>query len=225
MRAGMNFSTNALTAVSAVCDTPVLHADKSHSGKMETGGQTDIPALNHDVAALNQLVVAVLDNADEYRRAIFAIEQLLDSLQHGLYNRAQAAEQIQCQVRALGALPATTPSSLAAAFAARLTMRLPFAKDRHEDLLHDMTRGEATLRTQFEYHLAGARLSGSSRECVMAAFDKLTTARSTPSENRTTDVTPRGLPSPIVALRAYSIAHGEESSVPNAIESTTPMHA
>jgi hypothetical protein len=168
-----------------------------------------------EISALNKLVVAVLDNADEYRRAIFGVEQLLDSLQHGLYNRVQAAEQLQARVRALGAEPATSLSTLAAVFAARLNIQGTFAKDRPEDLLQDAARGEAALRLLFKKQLSVARLSLGSRECVRQAITQISADRTTTADkwDPFEVVSPRALMTPVVNLCAHAAGSEEGSSV------------
>jgi len=171
-----------------------------------------------EISALNKLVVAVLDNADEYRRAIFGVEQLLDSLQHGLYNRVQAAEQLQSRVRALGAEPATSLSSLAAVFAARLNIQGTFAKDRPEDLLQDAARGEEALRLQFKKQLGVARLSLGSRECIRQAIMQISADRTAAVDkwDPFDVVSPRALLTPVVNLCTHAAHSDEGSSVSSA---------
>lgn len=130
-----------------------------------------------EIRTLNGLIVGTLDNIDEYRRAIFALEQRLDTFQRGVYNRMQAVEHLQSRVRALGGQPATTRSTLAAAFAALLAVRHPFVKDHEKELIHDVERGTAALHRQFKACLGGSGLSETGRHYVDEAFERMAADR------------------------------------------------
>src|SRR5262245_29733138 len=92
-------------------------------------GMSSVEQFGADVRVVDRLIVATLDNSDEYRRAIFAIEQQLCSLQAQLAARTQSIEQMQRHVRSLGAEPAVARSSLASAFATVLNARVIYRKD------------------------------------------------------------------------------------------------
>jgi uncharacterized protein (TIGR02284 family) len=124
-----------------------------------------------EVRALNGLIVSVLDNVDECRRAVFALEQHVATLQRRLYSRMQAVEQLQSRVREMGAEPANTHSTLAEAFAMLLAIREPFTRNRKEDLLQDVERGEQALKVQFRHCLSAPSLSAATRDCVNNALD------------------------------------------------------
>jgi uncharacterized protein (TIGR02284 family) len=203
----MTFAIDAFVPGAAVASAPMSISSNSRDALAE-------PLPVSEIASLNKVVVAVLDNADEYRRAIFAVEQMLNSLQQGLYNRVQAAEHLQSRVRALGAQPATSLSSLAAVFAARLSTRGTLAKDRPEDLLHDVARGAVTLRTQFQKQLADTQLSTASRECIKQALAQVSADRhiSTEKWDPFDVVTPRPLLAPVVNLRSHATMLAGEGS-------------
>jgi uncharacterized protein (TIGR02284 family) len=131
---------------------------------------TNSIASGDEVRALNGLIVSVLDNVDECRRAVFALEQQVAALQHRLHNRMQAVEQLQARVRELGGEPAATHSVLAAALANLLTVHQPYTRNRKEDLLQDVERGEQSLKVQFNHCLTTKPLSPVSRECVSSAL-------------------------------------------------------
>jgi uncharacterized protein (TIGR02284 family) len=127
----------------------------------------------YDVRVLNGLIVSILDNVDEYRRAIFTIEQRLNTLQRRVYSRMVAVERLQRQVRGLGGQPASERSQLAAAFATILSNRaLPVTDDDH--VLRDAQRGEAALQRQFEACLGNCLVSAEVRQTASAALECIT---------------------------------------------------
>ena len=127
----------------------------------------------YDIRVLNGLIVSVLDNVDEYRRAIFSIEQRLNTLQRRVYSRMLAVERLQRVVRGLGGVPATERSKLAVAFAAILSNRaLPVIDDDH--VLRDAQRGEVALQRQFEACLANCLVSMEARQAAGSALESCT---------------------------------------------------
>ncbi len=157
-----------------------------------------------EARALNGLIVSVLDNVDECRRAVFALEQHAATLQRRLYKRAQAVEQLQTRVRELGAEPATTHSILAAAFATLLTLREPFTRNRQEDLLEDVERGEQALKAQFKHCLSSQSLSADGRACVNHALDCMLSERNRNNDGRAAQSVVRA-PSPLPPPLATSL--------------------
>jgi len=127
----------------------------------------------YDIRVLNGLIVSILDNVDEYRRAVFSIEQRLNLLQKRVYSRMLAVERLQRQVRSLGGVPATERSQLAAAFATILSNRaLPAIDD--DQVLRDAQRGEVVLQRQLEACLADCLVSTEARQATSSALDCVT---------------------------------------------------
>jgi len=157
----------------------VISLEGTCTDSVESGGcappiasaAVDGPAAS-DTHTVNGLIVGLLDNIDEHRRAIFAVEQRLNRMQRQLYVRVQAVEQLQAYVRALGAQPATMRSTLGAAFAARLACQPRLASNERE-LMQDAERGELTLRRQMENCLSKGQLSESGRRCVVEVLKEI----------------------------------------------------
>ena len=126
-----------------------------------------------EVRALNGLIVGILDNIDDFRRAIFAIEQHAAILQRRLHSRLQAVEQLQCRVRAIGGEPATTRSTLATAFARLLAAREPLARNHREEVLRDVDRGDEAVKRQFQHCLASERWFGHGKQCVHEVLEAI----------------------------------------------------
>jgi uncharacterized protein (TIGR02284 family) len=114
----------------------------------------------HAVRALNDLIVATLDNAAEYRRAAFAVEHQLADLRHRAYESTRAVERLQREVRALGGEPANACSTLGAAVATLLsnTRLLIKGKDDLNNFLQDAERGDRQLQKHFTRYLADRAL-------------------------------------------------------------------
>jgi hypothetical protein len=138
----------------------------------------------HEAHLINSIIESLLDNADEYRRAIFGLEQLLDTLQCRLYNRVHALEQLQAHVASLGSKPVTTRSTLGAAFASLLASAQLFSRTHQQDLMQDVDRGERTLKMLLKRCLADKRLSTAGRECVTRTIDQLSIDQYRPAELR-----------------------------------------
>jgi hypothetical protein len=148
----------------------------------------------HEAQAINGIIASMLDNLgwtiwagqfgldnlDEYRRAIFGLEELLDTLQCWLYNRVQALEQLQNHVRELGAQPRTTRSVLGAAFAAMLTAPRLLSPNQREDLMLDVDRGERAARALLNQSLKYVRLSFRTRDCISKTSEQLCFERCRP---------------------------------------------
>jgi len=138
----------------------------------------------HEAQLINSVIESLLDNADEYRRAVFGLEQLLDTLQGRLYARMQALEQLQAHVSSLGVKPVTTRSALGAAFASLLSAPQLFSRNHQQDLMQDVDRGERTLRMLFKRCLGDKRLSAASRDCVSKTIEQLSIDQYRPAELR-----------------------------------------
>ncbi|MBC7982669.1 MAG: PA2169 family four-helix-bundle protein [Candidatus Obscuribacterales bacterium] len=126
--------------------------------------------VEYELRVLNQLIVSTLDNVDEYRRAVAMVEGQLNTLRRRVLDRTHAVERLQRQVRTLGGQPATSRSTLAAAFASLLSMRHRFLKD-DENLVQDAERGDHYLKRQFQSYLGDNLLSATARESISDAYD------------------------------------------------------
>jgi len=160
-----------------------LDANAGDSSSIESGAALGMPLENaHEARLINGIVESLLDNADEYRRAIFGLEQLLDTMQCRLYNRVQALEQLQAHVTSLGSKPVTTRSALGAAFASLLSSSHLFSRNHQQDLMQDIDRGERSLKMLFKQCLTDKRLSSAGRDCVSKAIDQLSVDQCRPAE-------------------------------------------
>jgi uncharacterized protein (TIGR02284 family) len=162
---GMTAFVHSLASAASPCES---------SGEPATAPHRDSDdSTAYEIKAINGLIVSVLDNVDEYRRAIFALEQRLDTLQRGVYNRVQLVEQLQARVRTLGGQPATTRSTLAAALGTLLAVRTPFVKDHEQELMRDIERGEQSIKKQFQACLVNSRLSETARRYLGEAQQRI----------------------------------------------------
>jgi hypothetical protein len=164
--------------------TCALDSNADGLNVIEASVLLDSQLLNatHEAHLINSIIESLLDNADEYRRAIFGLEQLLDTLQCRLYNRVHALEQLQAHVASLGSKPVTTRSTLGAAFASLLASAQLFSRTHQQDLMQDVDRGERTLKMLFKRCLADKRLSAAGRECVGRTIDQLSIDQYRPAE-------------------------------------------
>jgi hypothetical protein len=166
--------------------TCALDSNSDDLNVIDETGLVDSQLLNasHEVHLINSIVESLLDNADEYRRAIFGLEQLLDTLQCRLYNRVHAIEQLQSHVASFGSKPVTTRSKLGAAFASLLSSPQLLPRNHQQDLMQDIDRGERTLKILFQRCLADKCTSAAGRERVVRTIDQLSIDTYRPSELR-----------------------------------------
>ena len=126
---------------------------------------------NHDVQVLNRLIESTIDSAHGYREASREASgpRFASTFASRAQERAQVAQLLQRQVRALGGQADTESSVLARTRRVFVDLRSSLGAG-DAAVVSEIERGEDYIQTRFEHALRDQALSLPTRSVIMQAY-------------------------------------------------------
>lgn len=135
-----------------------------------------MPAAEHDIDVLNNLIETTLDSADGYSQAATKAKQsgYKEVFIRWADDRRQVVTQLQGHVRRLGGTPEDDGSILAAGH--RMFLKLKDSVTGSDDsVIDEVERGEDFIKAKYEAAMQDNELSSEVRSAVVQAYASVKT--------------------------------------------------
>jgi uncharacterized protein (TIGR02284 family) len=134
---------------------------------------------SHDITVLNSLIETTLDSIDGYRRSAEEATsgRFASEFMQRAEERRRVVEELQQEVRRLGATPEDDGSVLAAAHRAFLTIRDRVTGSDDKAVLAEVDRGETYLDEKWQAALRDDQLSPETRSVITRNYDSIRAGR------------------------------------------------